>query len=69
MAINDNQRKVPDEKTFRELHKKFSQKLWKEHEDVLGNDMIEIGYADDILWELFMEYGFVGCEDEQQTES
>lgn len=57
------------EKVLREIHKKFNNKLWQESEDVLGEQMIRYGEASDILWNLFLEYNLVGCEDEQQTES
>lgn len=57
------------EKIFREIHEKFNNKLWQESEDVLGEQMIRYGEASDILWNLFLEYGLVGVDDEQQTES
>lgn len=52
------------EKMFREIHKKFNNKIWYKSEDVLGEQMIRYGEASDILWDLFLEYGLVGCEDE-----
>ena len=57
------------EKILREIHEKFNNKIWHESEDVLGEQMIRYGEASDILWNLFLEYNLVGCEDEQQTES
>ena len=57
------------EKILREIHEKFNNKLWQESEDVLGEQMIRYDEASDILWNLFLEYGLVGVDDEQQTES
>lgn len=43
---------VPMEK-IDEILDKFSKWLWSEHEDVCGNQMIDIGYAEGYLRELF----------------
>ena len=36
-----------------EILDKFSKWMWSEHEDVCGNQMIDIGYAEGYLRELF----------------
>ena len=44
-------------KQLEEMYEKYQKKLWREHEDVRGDDMIEVGYAEDFLQELLMEFG------------
>lgn len=44
-------------KQLEEMYDKFQKKLWREHEDVRGDDMIEVGYAEQFLQELLMEFG------------
>lgn len=69
MIVKSLEKLNKQEKILREIHEKFTNKLWHESEDVLGEQMIRYGEASDILWNLFLEYGLVGCGDEQQTES
>lgn len=44
-------------KQLEEMYDKFQKKLWREHEDVRGDDMIEIGYAEQFLQDFLMEFG------------
>lgn len=44
-------------KQLEEMYTKFEQKLWREHEDVRGDDMIEVGYAEQFLQDLLVEFG------------
>lgn len=39
------------------MYDKFQKKLWHEHENVRGDDMIEIGYAEQFLQDFLMEFG------------
>lgn len=52
-------------KQLEEMYDKFQQKLWREHEDVRGDDMIEVGFAEQFLQELLMEFGCWDSEVEQ----
>ena len=52
-------------KQLEEMYDKFQKKLWREHEDVRGDDMIEIGYAEQFLQDLLMEFG---CWEEVEAE-
>lgn len=53
-------------KQLEEMYEKYQKKLWREHEDVRGDSMIELGYAEEFLQELLMEFG---CWDgEEQDE-
>lgn len=52
-------------KQLEEMYTKFEQKLWREHEDVRGDDMIEVGYAEQFLQDLLAEFG---CWDEEVEE-
>ena len=47
------------------MYERFRAKLWREHEEVCGNSMIEIGYAEQFLSELLMEFG---CWDGEEHE-
>lgn len=53
-------------KQLEEMYDKFQKKLWREHEDVRGDDMIEIGYAEQFLQDFLMEFGCWGEADEGQ---
>lgn len=57
----DNLEKLKQEtitiKQLEEMYDKFQKKLWREHEDVRGDDMIEVGYAEQFLQDLLMEFG------------
>lgn len=44
-------------KQLEEMYDKFQKKLWLEHENVRGDDMVEIGYAEQFLQDLLMEFG------------
>lgn len=44
-------------KQLEEMYDKFQKKLWREHENVRGDDMVEIGYAEQFLQDLLMEFG------------
>lgn len=44
-------------KQLEEMYDKFQKKLWREHEDVRGDEMIEIGYAEQFLQDFLMEFG------------
>ncbi len=52
-------------KKLEEMYQKFEKKLWSEHEDVRGDDMIEVGYAEQFLQDLLLEFG---CWDEEKNE-
>lgn len=52
-------------KQLEEMYTKFEQKLWREREDVRGDDMIEVGYAEQFLQDLLAEFG---CWDEEVEE-
>lgn len=52
-------------KQLEEMYDKFQKKLWHEHEDVRGDDMIEVGYAEQFLQDLLMEFG---CWEEAAAE-
>lgn len=52
-------------KQLEELYDKFQKELWREQEDVRGDDMIEVGYAEQFLQELLMEFG---CWDREVEE-
>lgn len=49
-------------KQLEEMYDKFQKKLWSVHEDVRGDDMIEVGYAEQFLQDLLGEFG---CWDEE----
>lgn len=49
-------------KQLEEMYTKYEKLLWKEHEDVRGDDMIEVGYAEQFLQDLLCEFG---CWDEE----
>ncbi len=52
-------------KQLEEMYEKFQKKLWYEHEDVMGNQMVEMGSAEQVLQDLLME---LGCwEEENET--
>ena len=57
-------------KQLEDMYKKFERKLWNEREDVRGDDMVEIGFAEQFLQDGLME---LGCWDdvveEQQGEN
>lgn len=53
-------------KQLEEMYDKFQKKLWHEHEDVRGDDMIEVGYAEQFLQDLLMEFGCWEEADEGQ---
>lgn len=57
----DNLEKLKQEtitiKQLEEMYDKFQKKLWHEHENVRGDDMIEIGYAEQFLQDFLMEFG------------
>lgn len=40
-----------------EMYDKFREKLWLKHESILGDEMIKIGYAEQFLQDLLMEFG------------
>lgn len=65
----DNLEKLKQEtitiKQLEEMYDKFQKKLWHEHENVRGDDMIEIGYAEQFLQDFLMEFG---CWEEVATE-
>ena len=44
-------------KQLEEMYEKYQKKLWREHEDVRGDSMIELGYAEEFLQELLLEFG------------
>ena len=52
-------------KQLEEMYEKNQKKLWHEHEDVRGDDMVEIGYAEQFLQDLLMEFG---CWEEVEAE-
>lgn len=54
--------KVVTTKQLEEMYQKFERKLWSVREDVRGDDMVEIGYAEQFLQDLL---GEMGCWDEK----
>lgn len=44
-------------KQLEEMYEKFQKKLWRESEDVRGDDMIEVGFAEESLQEFLIEFG------------
>lgn len=54
--------KTVNVKQLEEMYDKFQKKLWSVHEDVRGDDMIEVGYAEQFLQDLLGEFG---CWDEE----
>ena len=48
-------------KQLEDMYKKFERKLWNEREDVRGDDMVEIGFAEQFLQDGLME---LGCWDD-----
>lgn len=50
-------------KKLEEMYQKFEKKLWSAHEDVRGDDMVEVGYAEQFLQDLLLEFG---CWDEEE---
>lgn len=44
-------------KQLEEMYDKFREKLWLKHESILGDEMIKIGYAEQFLQDLLMEFG------------
>lgn len=44
-------------KQLEEMYERFQKKLWSEHEDIMGNQMIDIGTAEQFLQDLLMELG------------
>lgn len=70
--VADSQKEEQESKTvtvkqLEKMYDKFQKKLWKEHEDVRGDDMIELGYAEQFLQELLMEFGCWDSEVEDGT--
>lgn len=46
-----------------EMYKQFEKKLWSVREDVRGDDMIEVGFAEQFLQDLLAE---LGCWDREE---
>lgn len=44
-------------KQLEEMYDNFREKLWLKHESILGDEMIKIGYAEQFLQDLLMEFG------------
>lgn len=65
----DNLEKLKQEtitiKQLEEMFDKFREKLWLKHENVFGDEMIKIGYAEQFLQDLLMEFG---CWEEVEAE-
>ena len=55
---------VPIEK-LEEMYTKYRKYLWRESDNVRGDDMIEIGYAEQFLQDLLAEFGCWDREDEE----
>lgn len=57
----DNLEKLKQEtitiKQLEEMFDKFREKLWLKHENVFGDEMIKIGYAQQFLQDFLMEFG------------
>ena len=51
-------------KKFQEMLRTFQKKMWENHEEVCGNDMIEINSAENILENLLYEFGCWSDEEE-----
>ncbi len=52
-------------KQLEEMYEKYKKLLWKEQEDVRGDDMIMVGYAEQFLQDLLCELGCWDSEVEQ----
>ena len=66
LAIQEDINNIPDSKTvtvkqLEDMYISYEKSLWREHEDVRGDDMIEVGYAEQFLQDLLGEFG---CWDE-----
>ena len=57
--------KVVTTEQLEEMYIKFQQRLWHEHEDVMGNDVVELGFAEQSLQNYLMEFG---CWDRESEE-
>lgn len=66
----DNLEKLKQEtitiKQLEEMFDKFREKLWLKHENVFGDEMIKIGYAQQFLQDFLMEFGCWEEADEGQ---
>ena len=66
----DNLEKLKQEtitiKQLEEMYDKFREKLWLKHENILGDEKIKIGYAQQFLQDLLMEFGCWEEADEGQ---
>ena len=51
-------------KQLEEMYENYQKRLWSVHEDVRGDSMIEVGYAEEFLQELLLEFGC--CDGEEQ---
>ena len=49
-------------KTLENMYERFQNKIWHEHEDVMGNQMVEMGTAEQILSDFLLE---LGCWDDE----
>ena len=65
--ITTGQTKVVTTKQLEEMYAKYEKKLWSQREDVRGDDMIEIGYAEQFMQDLLMELGCWDDEVEDET--
>lgn len=49
--------KVVTTEQLEEMYEKFQKRLWHEHEDVMGNDVVELGFAEQSLQNYLVEFG------------
>lgn len=66
MAIEALQKYVTQDQ-LEEMFKKYREYLWRESDDVRGDDMIEIGYAEEYLAERLREFG-CWCKEEESED-
>lgn len=66
MAIEALQKNITTNQ-LEEMYEKYTQYLWKDSEDVLGNDMIEVGYAEEYIAERLREFG-CWCKEEEESD-
>lgn len=63
--LESEKAKVVTTKQLEEMYEKFQKKLWAVREDVRGDDMIEVGFAEQFLQDFLGEFG---CWDEGDSE-
>lgn len=68
LAIQEDINNIPNSKTvtvkqLEDMYNSYEKSLWREHEDVRGDDMVELGTAEQLLQE---ELCMLGCWDDEE---